>query len=95
MVSKNTILREEAAVTNLGTVLSNNTKHHIDTRKKTAHRAFLRSNIQSTGLCADGVSLIVSAHMLSIAIQSILSYGCSTLNSGQNVIKELDKAQAK
>ena len=33
--------------------------------------------------------------MLSIAIQPILSYGCSTLNADRNVIKELDKAQAK
>ena len=36
----NTILREEAAATYLGTVLPNNTNHHIDTRMKVAHRAF-------------------------------------------------------
>ena len=89
----NTILREEAAVTYLGTVLSNNTKHHIDTRIKAAHRAFY--GLQSAGLCANGVSPIVSAHMLSVAIQPILSYGCFTLNAERNVIKELDKAQAK
>ena len=85
------ILREEAAVT--CTILSNNTKHHIDTRIKTAHIAFY--GLQSGGLCADGVSPLVSAHMLSVAIQPILSYGCSTLNADRNVIKELDKAQAK
>ena len=89
----NTILREVAAVTYLGAVLSNNTKHHIDTRIKTAHRAFY--GIQSAGLCVDGVSPIVSAHMLFVAIQSILGYGCSTLNSDRNVMKELDKSQAK
>ena len=33
--------------------------------------------------------------MLSVAIQPILSYGCSTLNADRNIIKELDKAQAK
>ena len=33
--------------------------------------------------------------MLSVAIQPTLSYGCSTLNSDRNVMKELDKAQAK
>ena len=33
--------------------------------------------------------------MLSVAIQPILSYGCSTLNADRNVIEELDKAQAK
>ena len=32
--------------------------------------------------------------MLSVAIQPILSYGCSTLNADRHV-KELDKAQAK
>ena len=32
--------------------------------------------------------------MLSVAIQPVLSYGCSTLNADRNV-KELDKAQAK
>ena len=89
----NTILREEAAVIYLGAVLSNNTKHHIYTRIEAAHRAFY--GLQSAGLCANGVSPIVSAHMLSVAIKPILSYGCSTLNADRNVIKELDKAQAK
>ena len=89
----NTILREKAAVTYLGTVLLNSTKHHIDTRIKAAHMAF--HGLQSTGLCANDVSPIVSAHMLSVAIQHILSYGCSTLNANRNIIKELDKAQAK
>ena len=86
------ILREEAAVTYLGTILSNNTKHHIDTRIKTAHMAFYGLQ-QSAGLCVDGedvgmwVSPIVSAHMLSVAIQPILSYGCSTLNADRNFYK--------
>ena len=65
-----TILREEATATYLGNVLSTNTKHHIDTRINAAHRAF--NGLQSAGLCADGVSPIVSAHMLSVAIQPIL-----------------------
>ena len=60
----NTILGEEAAVTYVGTVLSNNTKHHIDTKIKAAHRAFY--GLQSAGLCANGVSPIVSAHTISI-----------------------------
>ena len=33
--------------------------------------------------------------MLSVAIQPILSYGCSTLNADRNIIKQQDKAQAK
>ena len=62
-------------------------------RIKAAHRAFY--GLQSAGLCADGVSPIVSAYMLSVAIQPILSYGCSTLNADSNGIKEIDKALAK
>ena len=60
---------------------------------KAVHMAFY--GLQSVGLCADGVSPIASAHMLSVAIQPILSYGCSTLNPDRKLIKELDKAQAK
>ena len=57
----NTILREEEAVTYLGTVLSNNTKHHIDTRIKATHRAFY--GLQSAGLCAEWcVSHSISTH---------------------------------
>ena len=43
---------------------------------KAADRAFY--GVQSVGLCADGVSSIVSAHMLRVAIQKSMSYGCST-----------------
>ena len=78
----------------LDTVLSNNTRNHIDMRIKAAHRAFC--GLQSAGLCANGVSPIVSAHMLNnVAIPPILSYGCSTLNADRNGIKEIDKALAK
>ena len=58
---------------------------------KAAHIAFY--GLQFTVLCTDDVSPIVSALMLSVAIQPILSYGCSTLNADRNVIKDL--AQAK
>ena len=33
--------------------------------------------------------------MISVTSSPILSYGCSTLNADRNVIKELDKTQAK
>ena len=63
-------------------------------RIKAARRAFY--GLQSAGLCADGVSPIVSAYMLNnVAIPPILSYGCSTLNADRNGIKEIDKALAK
>ena len=87
------VLREEAAVTYLGTVLSSNPKLHFDTRIKSATRAFY--GLQCAGLCAGGVAPTVSAHMFNVAIQPILTYGCTTLNFTLSSVKELDKVQAK
>ena len=85
------VLREEAAVTYLGTVLSNNPKLHFDTRIKSATRAFY--GLQCAGLCAGGVAPTVSAPMFNVAIQ--LTYGCTTLNFARSSVTELDKVQAK
>ena len=52
--------------------------HTKDARVKTAWRAFY--GLQSSGMCEGGVSPIVSAHMYTVVIQPILTYGCSTLN---------------
>ena len=87
------VLREEAAVTYLGTVLSNNPKLHFDTRIKSATRAFY--GLQCAGLCAGGVAPTVSAHMFNVTIQPILTYGCTTMNFTLSSVKELDKVQAK
>ena len=57
----NTILREEAAVTYLGTISSNNTKHHIDTRIKATHRAYLWSTI-CWSMCKWCISHSISTH---------------------------------
>ena len=56
------VLREEAAVTYLGTVLSSNPKPHFDTRIKSTTRAFY--GLQCAVLCAGGVAPTVPAHML-------------------------------
>ena len=87
------VLREEAAVTYLGTVLSSNPKLYFDTRIKSATRAFY--GLQCAGLCAGGVAPTVSAHMFNVAIQPILTYGCTTLNFARSSVKELDKVRAK
>ena len=87
------VLREEAAVTYLGTVLSSNPKLHFDIRIKSATRAFY--GLQCAGLCAGGVAPTVLAHMFNVAIQSILSYGCAMLNFTLSSVKDLDKLQAK
>ena len=87
------VLREVAAVTYLGTVLSSNPKLHFGTRIKLATRAF--SGLQCAGLCAGGVAPTVLAHMFNVAIQPILTYGCATLNFTRSSVTELDKVQAK
>ena len=87
------ILRDEPNVNYLGTVLSNNPKAHIDARLQAARRAFY--GLQSSGMCESGVSPVVSAHMYKVAIQPILTYGCSTLNVSPCIIDQLDKYQAK
>ena len=72
---------------------SNNPKAHTDARVQAARRAFY--GLQSSGMCEGGVSLVVSAHMYKVAIQPILTYGCSTLNVSPCIIDQLDKYQAK
>ena len=72
-------------------MLSSNPNLHFDTRIKSATRDFY-------GLqCAGGAAPTVSAHMFNVAIQPILTYGCTTLNFTRSSVKlkELDKVQAK
>ena len=88
------VLREEAAVTYRGTVLSSNPKLHFDTRIKSAIRAFY--GLQCAGLCGGGgVAPTVFTNMFKVAIQPILTYGCATLNFTRSSVTELDKMQAK
>ena len=89
------VLREEATVTYLGTVLSSccYPKLHFDTKIKPANRAF--HGLQCAGLCVGIVTPTVSAHMFNVAIQPILTYGCTTLNFTRSCVTELDKVQAK
>ena len=76
-------------------MLSSNPKLHFDTRIKSATRDFY--GLQCAGLCAGGAAPTVSAHMFNVAIQPILTYGCTTLNFTRSSVKlkELDKVQAK
>ena len=83
-------LRDEPNVKYLGTVLSNNPP---DARVQAARRAFY--GLRSSGMCEGGVSPVVSAHMYKVAIQPILTYGCSTLNVSPCIIDLSDKYQAK
>ena len=85
-------LKQDDAVTYLGTRLSNQTRDHIDSRITAARRAFY--GLQGAGLCAGGVNPFTIAHIYKTAIQPILTYSCPTLNSKHTDINELEKAQA-
>ena len=83
------ILRDEENVNYLGTVLSNKSKAHIDARVQAARRALF--DLHSSGICEGGVSPVVSIRMYKVAIQPILTYGCSTLTVSPCIIDQLDK----
>ena len=85
-------LKQDDAVTYLGSRLSNQTRDHIDSRITAARRAFY--GLQGAGLCAGGFNPFTVAHIYKTAIQPILTYGCSTVNFRHTDINELEKAQA-
>ena len=85
-------LKQDDAVTYLGTRLSNQTRDHIDSRTTAARRAFY--GLQGAGLCARGGNPCIIAHVYKTAMQPILTYGCSTLNLKHTDRNELEKVQA-
>ena len=87
-----TKLKQDNAVTYLGTRLSNHTHDHIDYRITAARRAFY--GLQSVGLCAKSANPFTIAHIYKTANQPILIYSCSTLNLKHTDINELEKVQA-
>ena len=86
-----TKLKQDDAVTYLGTRLSNHARDHIDNRITAARRAFY--GLQGAGLCAKDANPFTIAHIYKTAIQPILTYGCSTLNLKHTDINELEKVQ--
>ena len=87
-----TKLKQDDAVTYLGTRLSNQARDHIDSRITAARRAFC--GLQGAGFCAKGENPFTIAHIYKTAIQPILTYGYSNLNLTHNDINELEKVQA-
>ena len=85
-------LKQDDAVTYLGTRLSNQTCDHIDSRITAARRAFY--GLQGAGLCVRGANPFTITHMYKTVIQPILTYGCSTTKLKPNNIDELEKVQA-
>lgn len=86
-------LREDPSVTYLGTLLANDPQEHITERAQSARRAFYA--LQSSDVCPNGVSPQTLSHMFNVAIQPVLTYGCSALNISDKHMKYLEKAQCK
>ena len=86
-------LREDKTVTYLGTSLSESINDHVNARVQSVSRAFF--GLQSAGLCTNGVTSDAAAHMIKVAIQLVLVYGCATININPGAIKKLEKTQRR
>ena len=71
--------------------LTGNVTDHIDTRIKSARRAFY--GLQGAGVCCDGVASKTLSHIYKVAIQPILTYGCAAINIDNRSVKSLEKTQ--
>ncbi len=88
----NTPLTETDHVTYLGTILSNSTAPHINSRVKSARGAFY--SLQGAGLCKNGVDPSTISHIFNTAIRPTMIYGCSNMNLENRDAKEMDKQLA-
>ena len=79
------------AVTYLGTTLTGNVTDHINTRIQSARRVCY--GLQGVGVCYGGVAPKTLSHIYEVAIQSILSYGCSASNITDRSVKSLKKSR--
>ena len=78
-------------MTHLGTTLTVNVSDHIDTRIKSARRAYY--GLQGAGVCCDGVASKPLRHIYAVAIQPILTYGCAAISIDNRSVKNLEKTQ--
>ena len=85
-------LKQDDAVTYLGTRLSNQAHDHIDNRITAARCTFY--GLRNAGVCAKGANPFTIAHIYKTVVQPILTYGCSTLNLKHTNINELEKVPA-
>ena len=80
----------------LGAIISDNSADHVTGRVRAARRAFYL--LQSSGLCCQGVNPLVIAHIWSVAVRPVLTYGCSHtvvpyVSLKQRDIDSLEKTQ--
>ena len=66
------------SVTYLGTTMSDNPTNHFKARISAARRAFY--GLQRAGLSSGRVATHTAAYIYNVAIQSVLSFGCATVN---------------
>ena len=90
-ILNDTILTEEKQVNYLGSILSNNPTDHVESRCKSARKAFYA--FQSAGLCKNGVDPSTIAHIYNVAIKPVLSYGCAAVGLSDKYVTELEKFQ--
>ena len=77
----------------MGTSLSEDTNDHVNALVQSGRRAVY--GLQSAGLCTNGVTPDAAAHMIKVAIQPVLVYGCGTINITPGAMKTLEKTQGR
>ena len=80
----NVTLQVVPSIKYLGTILNRN--QHIENRKQAAQKAFY--SLQAAGLKYEG-------KIYKTAVQTVMSYGCSSVHLTQSNLKELDTLQGK
>lgn len=70
-----------------------NGSRHADQRIQAAQKAFY--SLQGAGLCYGGVDPSVAAHLFSVGVRTVLTYGCEALHLSPITTKKLESAQGK
>ena len=88
-----TLLQEVNEVKHLGVILTNNSRSHGESRIKAARRAFY--SLQGAGVCQYGSSPYTNAHIYSVAIRPVLTYGLECVYQQKKIWYEIESLQAK
>ena len=87
----NVTLQVVLSIKYLGTILNGN--QHIENRKQAGQKAFY--SLQAAGLKYEGVSPYTAGKIYKTTVQTVMSYGCSSVHLTQSNLKELDTLQGK
>ena len=72
-------------------ILSNNLADHVESRCKSARKAFYA--LQRAGLCKNGAGPCTIAHIYNVAIKPVLTYGCAAVGLSDKHVTDLEKLQ--